>query len=80
MIFFPWNRYNWSDPLLQIYTYEGTNVDTQLKFMAHSLNETFKTCYVKSASVPCQDLFVQVKTDAGTNNKFIVYVLQFCML
>jgi len=51
--------------MLQIYTYEGTNVDTQLKLMAHSLNETFKTCYVNSASVPCQDLFVQVKTDAG---------------
>jgi len=42
--------------------------------MAHSLNETFKTCYVDSASVPCQDIFVQVKTDAGTNNKFIIYV------
>jgi len=34
--------------------------------MAPTLNETFMACYVNSASLSCQDLLVQVKTDAGT--------------
>ena len=46
-------------------TYSTEAVDSFMRFLAHSMDETFFGCIWRGVFFPCNELFTNVKTDAG---------------